>query len=90
MTTKPLQPMTLRALRLHHWRKVLSYRATAQRHNTYADDWEAKNPGKVCRYNRGKGRAMNQRANWHLGAVQALNDVVTGTAEADAIAEDAT
>lgn len=88
MTTKMLPPMTLRALRLWHWRKVLSYRAVAARHAAYADDWERRHPGKVCRYSRGKERQMNQRANWHLGPVQVLNDVVTGTAEQDALAED--
>lgn len=80
---------TLRSLRLWHWRKVLSFRAIALRHEAYADDWERRNPGKACRYSRTKARNAHKTANRHLGAVQALNDVVSGTAEQDAAREDA-
>lgn len=76
---------TLREVRLWHWRKVLSYREVAQRHDTYADQWEREHPGKVCRFNRTKARNAHREANRHLGAVQALNDCfpMGDTAEQD-------
>lgn len=81
------QPMTLRALRLWHWRKVLSYRATATAAEQRVESWENTNRGKVNRWARNRAKAAHQKANWHLGAVQVLNDVVDGTAEQDAMGQ---
>lgn len=82
---------TLRSLRLWHWRKVLSFRAVAVRHEAAADEWERLYPGKVNRHNRTMARNAHKNANRHLGAVQALNDCfpVGDTAEQDAAREDA-
>lgn len=79
-----LEPMTLRRLRLWHWRKVLAHRDLARAHEQHAVLWEEQNPGKKNRYARGRARHYDKTANFHLGAVQALNDVVDGTAEQDA------
>lgn len=62
-------PRTLRDLRLWHWRLVVSNRASAR-------DMEAQGRQR-------QARALHGKADWHLSAVQALNDVVSGTAEAD-------
>jgi hypothetical protein len=59
--------MTLRELREWHWNKVLSFR-------TRAEDFERRNPTGKNRYSANQARAAHGRANWHLGAVQALND----------------
>lgn len=80
-----LPPMDLRQLRLWHWNKVVSYRDLAMRHDAYAAELEKVSTlPALDRYNRSRARNAHKRANWHLGAVQALNDVVTGTAERDA------
>lgn len=78
---------TLRGLRLWHWRKVLSYRAVAQRHEAAQRDWDAKHgPKHKSTYNATKARNAHRDANRHLGAVQALNDCfpMGDTAEEDA------
>lgn len=82
---------TLRSLRLWHWRKVLSFRAVALRHEAHSDDWEKKHAPHKNRYGRTKARDAHRNANRHLAAVQALNDCfpVGDTAEQDAAREDA-
>ena len=59
----------LRALRLWHWRKAMDYRRKAR------DD-------RASPYSR---KCHNANADMHIKAVQALNDVVSGTAEQDDI-----
>lgn len=78
--------MTLRELRLWHWRKVLAYRAAALTEEAAAATWEAEHVGYACRYRRNRARNAHKRANWHLGAVQVLNDhfPLGDTAEQDA------
>lgn len=81
----------LRQLRLWHWKKALQNRASQGRHETYADEFEKAHPGKVNRYNRGIARTHARNANFHLGAVQSLNDLfpMGDTAEQDAAKETA-
>lgn len=84
-----LPQMTLRALRLWYWRKVLAFRATATAAEQRVESWENANRGKVNRWARNRAKAAHQKANWHLGAVQVLNDVLPDTtAEQDAAAVD--
>jgi hypothetical protein len=59
----------LRALRLWHWQKAMDYRRKA-------NDQRASNYSRKCH---------NANADMHIKAVQALNDVVSGTAEQDDI-----
>lgn len=83
-----MKPMTLHALRLWHWHKVQSLGATALSHDAYTEAWEKQNAGHLCRSSRNKARDYHRNANFHLGAVQALNDVLPGTtAEQDAARE---
>lgn len=79
-----LKDMDLRSLRLWHWRKVLALRSVAAAHEAHADQWEQMHPGRPCRHSRSRARSYHRQANFHIGAVQALNDVVSGTAEQDA------
>jgi len=74
--------MTLRELRMWHWGFVVSNRRSAraaeQKLAQTADRDRIKRAyyiGQVTNY--------HNKANFHLKAVQALNDVVDGTAEAD-------
>lgn len=66
--------MTLRELRLWHWNKVVAFRKKATEYEAHAENWEAKYPSKKCCYARNKAKFNHARANWHLRAVQALND----------------
>lgn len=82
--SKPLEPMTLRKLRLWHWNKTKSFREVERRQYAIALSWEQKNPTfGQCTCARNKMRAAKRNANFHLGCVQALNDVVSGYAEQD-------
>lgn len=63
---------TPRDVRKWHWLKVLQFRARAQRHEGYAA--EAIVPSAAANARR-QARAYHRRANEHLSAVQALNDV---------------
>jgi hypothetical protein len=78
--------VTLRELRLWHWRKVMTHRANERRYEADAERWEAKWPGKKCSHSRRMARANKSKADWHLNAVIALNDhfPVGDTAEHDA------
>lgn len=80
-----MNPMNLRSLRLWHWRKVVSFRARATGADANADAWERKHRGHRCAHFRNMARDANRNANFHLGAVQALNDHFApgDTAEAD-------
>lgn len=84
--TEPTQD--LRALRLWHWKKVVAARASAHRHEAYTEAFERDNPGKVDPYNRVIAHSHHRMANFHLGAVQVLNDFFPAgdTAEHDAAA----
>lgn len=73
----------LRRLRMWHWRIVLRARANEQRHRAAAEKWERQH-GRRCGSSRHQERANYNLANFHLKAVQALNDVLTDTtAETD-------
>lgn len=82
---------TLRDVRLWYWRKVLSFRAVAHRHEKAQAEVEAKWPGKRLTYHATRARNAHKAANRHLGAVQALNDCfpLGDYAEQDAAREDA-
>lgn len=64
----------LRALRLWHWNQALSVSKSLRR-------FEARI---TSAYNRRQIASLRRRYNRHMLAVQALNDVVDGTAETDA------
>ena len=76
-------PSSPREVRLWHWRKVLGFRKVAREFEEDAKSWEAVNPGKKARYFSSKARQNHGKADWHLSAVQSLNEVVSGTAEQD-------
>lgn len=65
--------MTPRALRLWHWRKTLYYRSQEKAASIAADEWEQEH-GKHSSHWRNKERNNQRNANFHLGAVQVLND----------------
>lgn len=72
--------MTLKELRMYHWDQVMSKRATANRTEARITD----HCGSHNRsYFKRTAAAAHKVANFHLGAVQALNDFVEGTAEHD-------
>lgn len=64
----------LRALRLWHWQQSQVCRRKQEKFE------QADNPS---RFTRQSARIQKHRANMHIKAVQALNDVVSGTAEQD-------
>jgi hypothetical protein len=66
--------MTLAELRVWHWRRVLSYRDLEHACAAKAAKHERLNGGR-CSYWRSKERNAYTRANWHIGAVQTLNDI---------------
>lgn len=72
--------INLKDVRLHHWRKVLSNRKTQmdlELSIRYCTDEE-----KLRQLRMRAGRSKN-KADFHLSCVQALNNVVPGTAERD-------
>lgn len=78
--------MTLKELRMWHWKQMLCHRGIEQ-------SWEERtlNPGASGAGVKLRNDAIwcnNQEANFHIGAVQALNDVLPGTAEQDCAAAD--
>lgn len=79
-----VKTMTARALRLWHWRKVVSFRKRATDAERVADAWEQKHGGR-CGSMRNRARDAHRNAHFHLGAVQVLNDQfpVGDTAERD-------
>lgn len=66
--------MTLRELRLFHWRQVIAFRNAANAMSLLND------PSNQVDH-------LHKNANFHLAAVQALNDVVMITGEGDDTAE---
>lgn len=80
------QPKTLKALRMWHWRQVLTNRAEQDKFEMLAEKLKH-HPVKSRTFTE---IATNTRmqANLHLSAVQVLNDVLPGTAEQDCAAED--
>lgn len=70
--------MTLRELRLWHWRKANSFNAKHAAHSNAAYAAEAANIGHTSRYHRSKAKAAKTRADWHNAAVAALNGAVSG------------
>lgn len=65
-------PLTLRELRLWHWRRAMSSRKAADKYR-----------GQDSRFAMSQTKQNDARADFHIKAVQALNDVVPGTAEYD-------
>lgn len=76
--------MTLRELRMWHWRELLNERRLQ---NKFEERARSANPGYYFNTNNGHAKRHKQQASLHLGAVQALNDVLTGTAEQDCMEE---
>lgn len=76
-------PKTLRELRLWHWRKVVLHRERAIAAAEDTDRLEALHAPK--KFSRVRENAQHGVANWHLAAVQVLNDhfPVGDTAERD-------
>lgn len=67
--------MTLKELRIWHWKKVLSARKRADQKRTIS-----KTP---TGHYASEAIQADRLANFHLGCVQALNDVLPGTAQQD-------
>ena len=84
-------PVTLREVRLWHWKKVISARKTAEKFDRDAEEWEKRYLGKRSTYSRRMAVQNHSRANWHLKAVQVLNDLfpLGDTAERDLEIENA-
>jgi hypothetical protein len=72
---------SLRMLRLWHWRKAMSARRSENKHVAEAERYEAM--GRVANFDRHRAGNDGRRADFHIKAVQLLNDVVPGTAEED-------
>lgn len=79
--------MNARELRVWHWRKVVMARAKERYHEQAAELWECAHPGRRASFDRNRATAAHGIANWHLSAVQVLNDhpdCAGTTAEQDA------
>lgn len=81
--------MTLKELRVWHWQKLLQARIQQRKHEEIAAAFVA-GPHKIGISNTLRAarsldtaKRYGHKASLHLGAVQALNDVVPGTAEQD-------
>lgn len=74
--------MFLKELRMWHWRQAMDYRAVAKSIRESAEDTQRFSP-------RERGHRLTDAANldkiadFHIRAVQGLNDHVPGTAEQD-------
>lgn len=82
--------MNARELRLWHWRRCLTTRARANKHGNEAANQEARNGMVEAKFQRRMERQAHKEANFHLSAVQMLNDhpacLASGTtAEQDAL-----
>lgn len=77
---------SLRLLRLWHWRKVEGNRGNARSYEKEAERQRAAHPGSPVAGNHATklAKRAHGKADFHLKAVQLLNDVVSGTAEEDA------
>lgn len=71
--------MTLRELRMWHWRRLLVCRAGERKHEAELASDQSRNRS----YHEQRLRYARQNADFHLKAVQALNMVCQGTAEQD-------
>ena len=78
-------PRTAREVRLWHWRKVMTHRGNAKMFQAQMEAWEIEHAPLKARHSRSKMNQQNGIADWHLNAVQALNEFVSGTAEQDEI-----
>lgn len=76
--------MTLRELRLWHWRKVISSRANANKHREAIRYGEQYPPS----YHQHRVNSSTSIADFHAEAVRALDPYVTGAAELDMIEAD--
>lgn len=76
-------PTTAREVRLWHWRKVMTHRQNAKKFSELLAAWEAEHAPLKCPHYRSKMNQQNGIADWHLNAVVALNEFVSGTAEED-------
>lgn len=72
--------MTLRELRLWHFRQALALHACAERHEQYCKDVAGPAFGKppAVTHARSQARAARRKAVLHESAVDALNTVVAG------------
>lgn len=80
--------MTLRELRMWHWRKLLKHRKTENTYRVRASVAAVDRPGGL--YDRKYTRLANtakKEADFHLSAVQALNDAVWATCQGYPTAE---
>ncbi len=87
--------MTLKELRMWHWRALMRARNQQRKHEAEADKLQMR--GNVASMNERNRKTFfelakretlisldyQKKADFHLGAVQALNDVVSGHAETD-------
>ncbi|QYW02184.1 hypothetical protein CPT_Sonora_083 [Stenotrophomonas phage Sonora] len=78
--------VSLGDLRLWHWRAAMSARHHQLGHERDRD-FMIKNKDKVPKSLDRLIDSNKQKADFHIKAVQALNDVVPGTAEADDVPE---
>jgi hypothetical protein len=82
--------MTLKELRIWHWQKLLQARLQQRKHEEKAETLRA---SAIYRQRVQAGhsditaRSYQRTASLHLGAVQALNDSLPGTAEQDLFEE---
>lgn len=76
-------PSNIKELRVWHWNKVLSFRAKAREIQVAVDKWEVEHAPLINRYGRSKMNQANGQADWHLSAVQALNEFLPHTTAED-------
>lgn len=67
--------MNARELRLWHWRTAMYARETARRYEAEVTAWEKANQTRgPARYSRQQAHVNNRKADFHIGAVQVMND----------------
>ena len=86
--------MTLKELRMWHWRQLMRFRNQENCHLDKAKAWMSApmklgyNPVVWAKREEKKAETYRKQANFHLGAVQVLNDSLPGTAENDCFEEE--
>ena len=63
----------------------MTHRGNAKMFQAQMEAWEIEHAPLKARHSRSKMNQQNGIADWHLNAVQALNEFVSGTAEQDEI-----
>lgn len=70
------KPISVREVRMWHWQRVLNYQAVARKHYAAATALEAEGKSaKAVRNLHSLGKQSDNRADFHLRAVYALNEV---------------